>query len=146
MAGEIESVEKGLAIITRVLLGEEEQFLHEIEENGLSTRHLKAIDLINALGNPTPGEIAHAMMVKKPSVTALVAELEERGLLRKVRSDVDRREYHVHLTPQGRGVVTSHARVHRRLAERLMEPLSSAERRALSSIIGRIADALGRES
>lgn len=142
MIYDIEKAVDGLATITAILYEEEESFVREIGTLGFSARHLKSLDLIESLGNPTPGEIAAALKIKRPSVTALVAELAERECLRKVKSDVDRREYHVHLTKKARDFLLAHGKVHRRFAERLMEPLAPAEQRALAAMFAKIAHAM----
>jgi DNA-binding MarR family transcriptional regulator len=141
--GDIEKAANGLASITEILYAEEESFLREIEATGLSARHLKSLDLIASLANPTPGQLTAALKIRKPSITALVAELAERECLKKVQSDVDRRAYHVHLTKKGKDLVLAHEKVHWRFAERLMGPLSPTERRAFAAMIAKIARAMG---
>jgi MarR family transcriptional regulator, transcriptional regulator for hemolysin len=135
----IEKAANNLATITEILYEEEESFLREIEAVGLSARHLKSLDLIASLGNPTPGEMTAALKIRKPSVAALIAELAERECIKKVKSDVDGREYHVYLTKKARDIVLAHGKVHWRFAERLMGPLSPAEQRTFAAMIAKIA-------
>jgi DNA-binding MarR family transcriptional regulator len=83
--------------------------------------------------------------IRTPTVSGLVDRLERAGLLRRVRSQVDRRRVGLTITPAGRRLVVA-VRERRTvwLAERL-ELLSAPERAAIASALqplaGLIADA-----
>ena len=79
----------------------------------------------------TPGELAEHEKVQPPSMTRVIAVLEERGLVRRAPHATDRRQVVLTVTPDGRDLVQ---RVRRRreawLAQRLQE-LSPEERQVL---------------
>ena len=79
----------------------------------------------------TPGELAEHEKVQPPSMTRVIAVLEERGLVRREPHPTDRRQVMLSVTADGRELVQ---RVRRRreawLAQRLQE-LSPAEREIL---------------
>jgi DNA-binding MarR family transcriptional regulator len=137
-------IEKGLAVITRIFSDVEIAFLRRIEASGLTARQMRYLDTINALGNPSPSEIAKALKLKKPSVTALIVQLEALGILRKVDSDTDRRGYHVHLTEKAMEFCLEHDAVHKRLAAVLIDGLDSTERVEFCNLIDKVAERLGK--
>jgi DNA-binding MarR family transcriptional regulator len=72
----------------------------EIEE--LSIKQLQCIELIVELENPTLTELSERLKITKPSTTALIDKLESWGYVVKVKSDLDKRSAHVHLTEKGK--------------------------------------------
>lgn len=77
--------------------------------------------------------------IRTPTVSGLVDRLERAGLLRRVRSQVDRRRVGLTITPAGRRLVAA-VRERRTvwLAERL-ELLSSSERAAIEAALRPLA-------
>jgi DNA-binding MarR family transcriptional regulator len=124
--------------ITRTIFEGEENFLKKTAVSGLTARQMHHLDAIAALGNPTPSEIAAAQELTKPSVTALIGRLSSAGFIRKSKSDSDRREYHVHVTPKGMGFVAEHRAVHRRLARIFISALSPKEVEILEALITKV--------
>jgi DNA-binding MarR family transcriptional regulator len=72
---------------------------------GLSPAQAQALGSVNRLGRPTLGELAVAEQVQPPTMTRLVAGMEERGLLRRLGDEADRRVFRVELTAEGRRVL-----------------------------------------
>src|SRR6185437_1992401 len=83
----------------------------------------------------TPGELADHEKVQPPSMTRVIAVLEERNLVLRSPHPTDRRQVILTVTEEGRGVVQ---RVRRRkdawLARRLAE-LTDAERATLRAAV-----------
>ncbi len=73
---------------------------HRRGENGASAG--AALELLYRAGETSPGELARALDVSGPRVTALLAELERRGLVVRRAADGDRRSHRAALTPEGR--------------------------------------------
>ena len=81
----------------------------------------------------SPGELAEHEKVQPPSMTRVIAVLEERKLVQRAPHPTDRRQVILTVTPEGRALVN---RVRRRreawLAQRLQE-LTAEERAILQS-------------
>lgn len=60
-----------------------------------------ALSTIEAHQPITPGELAERELVRPPTVTRIVAQLEARGLIAKVTDAADRRSSLISLTPRG---------------------------------------------
>ena len=109
--------------VERLGLGGTETVLSDIQPAALAAlaRH----------DSMTPGELAEHEKVQPPSMTRVIAVLEERGLVRREPHATDRRQVILTVTNEGRDVVQ---RVRRRreawLAQRLQE-LTPDERQIL---------------
>jgi len=93
----------------------------------LSDTQLGALATLERHGAMTPGELAEHEKVQPPSMTRVIAVLEERSLVQRTAHPTDRRQVILTVTAEGRALVN---RVRRRkeawLAQRLDE-LSDAE-------------------
>ena len=88
----------------------------------LSETQLAALSALEVHQAMTPGELAEHEKVQPPSMTRVIAVLEERGLVRRAAHPTDRRQVILTVTQQGRDLVQL---VRRRreawLAQRLQE-------------------------
>jgi DNA-binding MarR family transcriptional regulator len=100
-------------------------------ETVLSDIQLAALAALARHDSMTPGELAEHEKVQPPSMTRVIAVLEERGLVRREPHATDRRQVVLTVTNEGRDVVQ---RVRRRreawLAQRMQE-LTPDERQIL---------------
>jgi len=100
-------------------------------ETALSDIQLAALAALERKGSMTPGELAEHEKVQPPSMTRVIAVLEERGLVLREPHSTDRRQVLLTVTQDGRDLVQ---RVRRRreawLAQRLQE-LTPEERQIL---------------
>jgi DNA-binding MarR family transcriptional regulator len=100
-------------------------------ETALSDIQLAALAALERKGPMTPGELAEHEKVQPPSMTRVIAVLEERGLVLREPHLTDRRQVILTVTQDGRDLVQ---RVRRRreawLAQRLQE-LTPEERQIL---------------
>lgn len=113
----------------------------EIEE--LSIKQLQCIELIVELQNPTLTELSERLKITKPSTTALIDKLESWGYVQKVKSDLDKRSAHVHLTPKGEGAGQLHEKVHVAIARQLCQNLTDSEKEILVVLLNKAIQSLG---
>src|SRR5580692_2544490 len=100
-------------------------------EPGLSDTQLAALAALERHGAMTPGELAEHEKVQPPSMTRVIAALEESGLVIRGPHATDRRQVVLTVTQAGREVVQKSRRLREAwLAQRLRE-LTPAERAAL---------------
>jgi DNA-binding MarR family transcriptional regulator len=107
----------------------------EIEE--LSIKQLQCIELIVELENPTLTELSERLKITKPSTTALIDKLESWGYVVKVKSDLDKRSAHVHLTEKGKSAGKLHENVHHTIAKQLCGNLTDSEKEILIVLLNK---------
>lgn len=116
-------------------------------ETALSDIQLAALAALERHQAMTPGELADYEKVQPPSMTRVIAVLEERSLVQRSAHPTDRRQVILTVTAEGRALVT---RVRRRkeawLAQRLQElsPDELATLRAAAPILERLSQSLCR--
>ena len=67
-------------------------------EASLTTMETFCMESIQALGSPTVNEFATFMCISTPNAAYKVNSLVEKGYIRKIRSERDRREDHLEVT------------------------------------------------
>ena len=70
--------------------------------SGLSASKASTLAMVHQMGSPTLGELARAEQIQPPTMTRLVATMEEADLLVRRSDDKDRRVARVTLTAKGR--------------------------------------------
>lgn len=109
--------EESIGYLMRVILTEvKQQVDHELEACGLT--HAQWVPLLKLyLGQAsTVAEVARGCQLDTGATTRLLDRMEAKGLLRRVRSEEDRRVVHIELTDEGR-----------RAASRIPEVLSRVQ-------------------
>ncbi len=97
----------------------------------LSDTQLAALAALEKHPGMTPSELAEHEKVQPPSITRVIASLEDRGLLQRMPHSTDRRQVVLSATDQGREVVRKLRQLREAwLAQRLRE-LTPAERAVL---------------
>ncbi len=100
-------------------------------EPELSDTQLAALAALERHGTMTPGELAEHEKVQPPSMTRVIAVLEDRSLVMRAPHATDRRQVMLTATDQGMDLVQQSRRLREAwLAQRLRE-LSPAERATL---------------
>ncbi len=100
-------------------------------EPGLSDTQLAALAALERHSAMSPGELADHEKVQPPSMTRVIAALEELGLVMRAPHATDRRQVVLTVTDRGREVVQQSRRLREEwLAKRLRE-LTPEERAAL---------------
>ena len=113
-----------------------------IPESELSDTQFAALSALERHSAMTPGELAEHEKVQPPSMTRVIAVLEERGLVMRAPHLTDRRQVVLTVTDEGRSVVQ---RARRRrdawLAKRLKElsPQERAMLRAAAPILEKLS-------
>lgn len=110
----------------------------------LTGTQLSALTSLQLAGAMTPRELAEAERVRPPTVTKIVARLEERALVQRTPHPTDRRQVILSATPAGRAMLAQFERAREQwLAQQLAE-LTTDEREVLrraAELLRRLAEA-----
>ena len=94
--------------------------------------------LISENPNVTQSRLLQALDVEPPTLFRSVSQLEDLGLIDKVRSKSDKRVFHINLTDKGRSAV---AEVEERMAareERLSRPIDKQEFEVFTRVLKKL--------
>src|SRR5215208_1280087 len=94
---------------------------------GIGPAQLSALSVLVFGGATTPGGLADAEHVRPPTMTRIVAALEEAGLVRKETSPDDRRSVLISPTPAGRRLMQAARRRRIKALSRRLDGLSQRD-------------------
>jgi DNA-binding MarR family transcriptional regulator len=136
-----------LAVRLRLAIARTARRLRQEAGEELSPSQAAALATIDRHGPLTPSELAVRERIQRPTVTRIVARLEEGGLVQRTRDPQDGRSSLVALTPAGRELLArGRTRKDAYLARRLRE-LDADERGTLqraAAILERLLEEEGR--
>lgn len=95
--------------------------------------------LLHANVQVTPKQLAQSLALSAPNLTILLDRLQERGIIQRVRSEVDRRSQHVMLTDAGHALVQDARDRTAPMESELDGSLSRAERAMLIELLAKVA-------
>jgi DNA-binding MarR family transcriptional regulator len=87
----------------------------------------------------TPKQLAQSLALSAPNLTILLDRMQDRGVLQRVRSEVDRRSQHVLLTDAGRALAEHARTLTPPMEAELDDCLSRAERAMLIELLDKVA-------
>jgi DNA-binding MarR family transcriptional regulator len=114
----------------------------ERPDNGLTLTQLSALASLYTAGAMTPRELAESERVQPPSMTRVVAVLEERGLVLRSAHPTDGRQAILAATDAGAALIRENRRVREAWLARQLAALTPAERATLrdaAAILDRMA-------
>jgi DNA-binding MarR family transcriptional regulator len=119
--------------------------LRQQSAGGLTQSQGSALASVSQLGSPTLGALASRESVQPPSMTRIVAALEEKGLVSRVVDSADRRVARVTLTDQGREVLARSRSLKNAFLAEQLRGLSPEERRGLGELTGLLERLVARD-
>ena len=111
----------------------------------LDSLSLQELNILNVIGDHGPcimREIAQHAAVSLSSVTVIVDKLAKEGLVKRIRSETDRRIVQGRLTIEGQKIYAVQIQHMQGVICRMLEPLTVKEREALLTIFAKIANSL----
>ncbi len=114
----------------------------ERADTDLTLTQGSALTAVEQAGTMTPRGLAAAEGVRPPSMTKVIAALEERGLLHRAAHPTDGRQVILSLTPAGDALLRENRRLREAWLARQLATLTPAERGTLrdaAAILDRLA-------
>jgi DNA-binding MarR family transcriptional regulator len=142
------SFDQIIPLLTRSFAELEAQAMHEGDLANLSMRQVVFLESIARMERPTFSDLARLHAVTKPSVTAIVGKLIQKGFVEKVQSPDDRRSFYLLLTEKGQALAAVHDRIHHHIAQTFTTALEPAELETLGRLLHKVMAGLlsGRQS
>jgi DNA-binding MarR family transcriptional regulator len=114
-------------------------FIHTLAELDLRPGQFAVLILIDQNPGTSQSSISSALGIQKANFVATIAELEDRGLVRRRKSESDGRTYSLGLTAKGRSVLRHAAELQSVHEARVVEQIGSEGRLQLLSLLERLA-------
>jgi len=117
-----------------------------LDEAGLSLAqyrvlmHLLFAERMGDRNELNPSEISNRQGVSRNTISALIRNLEDNGLVERRLDPLDRRRFYISLTKNGRSLVTDHARQHLATIGSCFDGLTSDEQDTLYHLLHKVGD------
>ena len=131
------------AVLRAPLLRLTRRLRQERSDASVPIGQLAALGTVMAKGPLSPGALADHERVQPPSMTKIVAALEERGLVTRAAHPSDRRQVVISVTDAGRELIVSTRRARTEWLARRLAHLTADERAILNAavpILEKLAD------
>lgn len=127
-------------LMRRILTAVAQEVEHELEPYGLtSAQWVPMFKLYTGMAS-TAAELARETQIDAGAMTRMLDRLEDKGLLRRVRSEQDRRVVHLELTPAGRETAQEIPRVLCEVQNAHLRGFSREELDTLKGLLRRVLD------
>jgi MarR family transcriptional regulator, organic hydroperoxide resistance regulator len=110
--------------------------------NLLKISRIKALYAFRDQDSSTMSELAENIGAKLPSMTMMIDNLADEGLVERARDEQDRRKVIVRLTDKGQRVREEFLQQRKQIAEQLFARLSREDEQELMSALSRVCDIL----
>jgi DNA-binding MarR family transcriptional regulator len=120
----------------RVAVNRLQRRLRQQSLEGLSPAQASALGTVNRLGRPTLGELAAIEQVQPPSMTRIVANLADAGMVARESDPADRRSVRVRITPTGSRALERIRTAKNAFLLRRLGDLSADEQRQAEELVG----------
>jgi DNA-binding MarR family transcriptional regulator len=135
-----------VASLRRIVRAIDLQSRRIVESCGLTGPQLVLLRETHRLGGASVSALARAVNLSQPTVSGILERLEKRGLLRRDRSEQDRRSLFVSVTPEGARILEDAPSL---LQDRFLEELARLEeweRTQVLATLQRVAGMMDAES
>jgi DNA-binding MarR family transcriptional regulator len=129
-------------LLVRVGEAVDREFVAALTGLGLKPRHLRLLVLVDRAGRLSQRALAGQLGVDPGNLVAVLDDLEGQGLLARERSEHDRRQRLVGLTPAGRRLLARALEATAAIDERVLAALPAPERREYEAMTRAVYEAL----
>jgi DNA-binding MarR family transcriptional regulator len=110
-----------------------------LEQIGLSYFEFKVMCALDEEGKVPMSRVAEKYMLTKAGLTSIIDRLEEKNLVKRVRSEEDRRVIYVELTDKGREKLAESRKVFQEVLANFMRKISEDEIKELEKIFNKLS-------
>ena len=104
------------------------KYLTESELKSFSSNDYYYLTTIYYMGKPNFSQIAEALQLTKPAISAMSRKLTKMGLIEKVQSQEDKRVYYVYITEKGKSIIDGDEELYEKVDLLIKETLDSDEK------------------
>jgi DNA-binding MarR family transcriptional regulator len=112
--------------------------------NGVTFAQVRLLWILEEEKTASPSRLADRLGVSCSTITELLERLSRGGYVRKIRSDVDRRQVLISLQPKGRRVISDFARLRRERLRKLMSILEPRDAARMTGALRTLSEISGR--
>ena len=132
-----------LVALRRIIRAIDLQSRRVSKASGLTTPQVLILQSIQELGEVTTGRISDQVNLSQATVTTILDRLEQRGMIERYRSQIDRRIVHTRLTSAGEGALDkAPTLLHEKFIDSFLDQSLDDQKRMLGTL-NEVANMLG---
>jgi DNA-binding MarR family transcriptional regulator len=131
----VEDDDLDLVVQLRTAITRLSRRLRQESLGAISPAQASALAMVSRLGSPTLGELARAEQIQPPTMTRLIAGMEERGLVERASEPTDRRVVRITITPTGRHELERIRQTKTAFLARRLEGIPGSQRDQLPELV-----------
>jgi DNA-binding MarR family transcriptional regulator len=135
----VDRYNKLLAIIYSNLMLREIDGIRNGNMKDLTFHEIHTIEIIGNLGEGTVSQIAQEARVTQSTMSTMIDKLVKKGMVKRTRSESDRRVVSARLTAKGNLAYREHENVHREVTKRWLSVLDEREQKFLLDMMEKMA-------
>ena len=131
----VEDDDLDLVVQLRTAITRLSRRLRQESLGAISPAQASALAMVSRLGSPTLGELARAEQIQPPTMTRLIAGMEERGLVERSSELTDRRVVRITVTTTGRLELERIRQTKTAFLARRLEGIPASRRSQLAELV-----------
>ncbi|MFG1415319.1 MAG: MarR family winged helix-turn-helix transcriptional regulator [Thermoplasmataceae archaeon] len=112
----------------------------QMDPTSLKPIEIKMLNLLNSKGGMQINAIAEELSVTGPWITGIVKALQQKGYVKKVRNEGDRRRLNVTITPSGKKILVRSMDTYLKAVGGLLDKLSAEDIEEFKRLLSKISD------
>lgn len=112
----------------------------QMDPTSLKPIEIKMLNLLNSKGGMQINAIAEELSVTGPWITGIVKALQQKGYVKKVRNEGDRRRLNVTITPSGKKILMRSMDTYLKAVGGLLDKLSAEDIDEFKRLLSKISD------
>ena len=130
-------ISQNLEAITSYLWRQSSERINHLlaTETGFNISDYYYLLAIHNMKHPNFGDVANALSLTKPAISALIKRLQKHQLIEKVQSEEDKRVYYLQLTTKGKEIVEGDYQIYSHIESLISSSVSSDQLQALDCLL-----------
>ena len=125
---------------SQIIRDEKENILGNEFVNSITYGQYRILYWISVQENPTITSLSEAMNITKPSMTVHIQNLEKKGLVKKERSDIDKRSFRICLADKAMDIEDAEQKAFKKMASNIEKRLTEEEIKSLKSMLIKLSE------
>ena len=101
---------------------------------------------ISNMDHPNFGDVAEALNLTKPAVSALIKRLMKHALIEKIQSEEDKRIFYISITKKGKAMIEGDKSIYSRVESVISSKVNQDQLQTLDCLLDAVVSVLARET
>lgn len=129
---------KLIIAMSRALRNTHTQSEAMLRKNGITRAQFEVLEALYHKGPMTIGSLIEAVLSTSGNMTVVIRNLEQSGMVKRTKNEIDGRSYLIDLTEPGRRSISTVFKKHMALLNDALSPLTYEEKTTVTNILSKL--------